>query len=134
MAFRSSLKLAPRFFGPYRVMERIGLVAYKLHLPTGLLIHDVFHVSLLKKKLGPISPTCQTLPPVSDTSEILPQPEEILQSWVIHKGTYRLKTEILVKWKGAPTEDATWENKWRFSKTYPGFILEDKDFPGGGGG
>ena len=56
----------------------------------------------------------KTLPPVSDTLAILHQPEEILQSRVIHKGTYNPKTEILVKWKGAPTEDTTWENKWRF--------------------
>lgn len=134
VAFRSSLKLAPRFFGPYRVLERVGPVAYKLELPPGSQIHDVFHVSLLKKKLGPIAPISQDLPPISDNSEILPQPEAILQSRVVRKGNYRPKTEILVKWRGAPTEDATWENKWYFSRTYPSFILEDKDISSGGGG
>ena len=43
-------KLSPRFIGPYEVLERIGLVAYRLALPPELAkLHNVFHVSMLRR-------------------------------------------------------------------------------------
>lgn len=103
-------------------------MAYKLELPAGSYIHNVFHVSLLKKLVGPVPPAALELPTMSeDTSTILPQPECILDRRIICKGAYRPKSEILVKWAGTQLEDATWEDQRRFLKAYPKFISADKD-------
>ncbi|KAD2805301.1 hypothetical protein E3N88_38678 [Mikania micrantha] len=51
--FKKRGKLSPRFVGPFKILERIGSVAYRLELPPELSnIHDVFHVSNLKKCLA----------------------------------------------------------------------------------
>ena len=43
-------KLSPRFIGPFEVLERIGIVAYRLALPPNMSgVHEVFHVSMLRK-------------------------------------------------------------------------------------
>ena len=41
--------MAPRYCGPYEVLAKIGLVAYQFTLPPNIKVHDVYHVSLLKK-------------------------------------------------------------------------------------
>jgi hypothetical protein len=47
LRFGTKIKLALRYIGPFKVMKRTGLVAYKLALPLYLAKIDVFHVSFL---------------------------------------------------------------------------------------
>ncbi|XP_062115438.1 uncharacterized protein LOC133829691 [Humulus lupulus] len=51
--FRKKGKLSPRFVGSFEILERIGQVAYWLSLPPALSgVHNVFHVSMLRKYLS----------------------------------------------------------------------------------
>lgn len=126
VAFRSSLKLSPCFYGPFEILEKINSVAFRLRLPENAKIHSMFHVSLLRKHLGDRPSPMSALPPITDDSIILPAPEKILERRVVQKGCYRPMTEVLVKWMGALEEDATWENLRRFSKAYPTLSLRTR--------
>ena len=110
---RPTKKLQPRYLGPFRILEIINPVAYKLELPEGYKIHNVFHASLLKKHN--ISNEEQ-FPKRSKTEpqpvQLYQQPEweieEILDTRITRKGQQHQK-EYLIKWKDYPLWDATWE-------------------------
>ncbi|KAL6188795.1 hypothetical protein ACLB2K_040186 [Fragaria x ananassa] len=61
--------LATKYYGPFEVTEKIGEVVYRLKLPTEAKIHNVFHVSLLKKKLGDTVTAEAQLPPIIDVDK-----------------------------------------------------------------
>ena len=51
--FRKKGKLSPRYVGPYKILKRVGKVAYELELPAELAaVYSIFHISLLKKCVG----------------------------------------------------------------------------------
>jgi hypothetical protein len=72
--FRVNKKLAPRYIGPFSILEKCGSVAYKLDLPPSLAgVHDIFHVSQLKKCLK--APVDVVLPEVTPLEADLSYPE-----------------------------------------------------------
>ncbi|THH03770.1 hypothetical protein EW145_g6019 [Phellinidium pouzarii] len=101
-----SAKMEDKWFGPYKVVERVGAGAYCLKLPsTWKKVHPVFNVVLLKPANKPVFESQQAPsppPPVVLDNEEEYEVDEILDS-CIHRG----KLQYLVKWTGYM--DPTWQ-------------------------
>ncbi|WVZ73569.1 LOW QUALITY PROTEIN: hypothetical protein U9M48_021858, partial [Paspalum notatum var. saurae] len=113
-------KLAPRYVGPFKITERCGSVAYRLELPPHLVaVHDVFHVSQLKK--------CLRVPEeVIDTSQIQIQPDLTYEEKPIRildqkqRATRRRAINFYkVQWSNHFEEEATWEQEEFLRTKYP---------------
>jgi hypothetical protein len=59
-------KIKPKFHGPYKIMHRVGKVSYKLELPEGSNIYNVFYMSCLKKAMGQFISTSDDLPSLDE--------------------------------------------------------------------
>jgi hypothetical protein len=120
---RPSKKLDYRRLGPFKIIQKIGKVAYKLDLPSSMKIHNVFHVSLLeptiKNKFQ--GRTQEPPPPVDIEGEEEFEVEEILDSRLFRRhGQYR------VHWVGYHVSEATWE-PWELLKNAPEKVQEFHD-------
>lgn len=71
---KTHIKLQSKFYGPFRVIAKVGKVAYKLLLLEKTQIHPVFHVSQLKKHVGPQAIPCADLPLVGEDGRIKTEP------------------------------------------------------------
>lgn len=122
LATRQNEKLAPKFYGPYEFIQRVG---NKLQLPPTAMIHNVFHISQLKPAIGPHN-THSPLPhQLSADMVLLTDPAEVLGVRNHSQGQLIL-TEVLTKWKDLPEFDATWEDYHSILTLFPSFRLEDK--------
>lgn len=119
MALRKQLKLSSKYYGPYKILAKIGSVAYKLELPVDSKVHLVFHVSLLKKKMGSAIVVQSNLPSTRKDGQFTVQPVAILQRQMIKKDN---ATEVkgLVQWSNLLPED-TWEDYSFLKAKFPSF-------------
>ncbi|CAJ0935514.1 unnamed protein product [Ranitomeya imitator] len=99
----SSRKFKPRFIGPYKISEIINPVSFRLALPPSFAIHNVFHISLLRRYVVPVVPSVDPPAPVLVEGELEYVVEKILDSRFS-----RRKLQYLVKWKGYGQEDNSW--------------------------
>jgi hypothetical protein len=98
-------KLAPRYIGPYQILSKRGEVAYQLSLPENLsVVHDVFHVSQLKK--------CLRVPEEQLPVEGLEVQEDLTYVEVADRVTRRKTIGMCkVRWNHHSEEEATWERE-----------------------
>ncbi|KAL1208034.1 hypothetical protein V5N11_008182 [Cardamine amara subsp. amara] len=118
VVYRSNKKLAPKYYGPYKILDKCGEVAYKLDLPAESQIHPVFHVSQRKILVG-------NVPTTNHLSSMFPsvfekEPENILERKMVNRQG-RAVTKVLVKWVNEPVEEATWEFLFDVQKKFPDF-------------
>jgi len=73
-------KLSPEHYGPYKVLQKIGTMAYKLELHATSRVHPVFHVSCLKKVIGNKLPVQTILPEHDEEGKIILEPEAIIET------------------------------------------------------
>jgi hypothetical protein len=118
--FGVKVKLAPRYIGPYQILARRGEVAYQLSLPENFsVVHDVFHVSQLKKCLRVPE---EQLPveglEVQEYLKYIEKPTQIIETAdrVTRRKTIRM---FKVRWGHHSEEEATWEREDDLMDKYP---------------
>lgn len=96
-------KLMPKYVGPFRVVERVGELAYKLQLPPSMRVHPVFHTCLLKpwKRSDRHQPPPLPIP-------VAGEPEYEVEHVLAHRGA-GARRSYLVRWRGYDAEHDTWE-------------------------
>ncbi|GJS78386.1 putative reverse transcriptase domain-containing protein [Tanacetum coccineum] len=118
-------KLAPRYVGPFEIVERVGNVAYRLKLPHELsCVHDTFHVSNLKKCLA--EPDVQVPLDEIKIDENLRFVEEPIE--IVDRDVKKLKRRriplVKVRWNSRQGAEYTWEHEDQFRKKYPHLFSE----------
>jgi hypothetical protein len=117
-------KLAPRYIRPFPILEKCGIVAYKLDLPPSLArVHNIFHVSQLKKCLK--APMDVVLPEVTPLEVDLSYPGHLIKILDQKDRVTRRKTIKFLKIQRSnhSEEEATWESEDFLCSRHPKFVL-----------
>ncbi|GJX89768.1 putative reverse transcriptase domain-containing protein [Tanacetum coccineum] len=113
-------KLNPRYIGTFKILERIGPVAYKLDLPEELSnVHSTFHVSNLKKCLSDESLVIPMKElQLDDKLNFVEEPVEIMDQEVKQLKQSRIPI-VKVRWNSKRGPEFTWEREDQFHAKYP---------------
>ncbi|MCI15906.1 hypothetical protein A2U01_0037046, partial [Trifolium medium] len=122
---RINRKLAARFYGPFKIIQKVGEVAYKLQLPDSSKIHPVFHISLLKKAVGNYQILGELPKELDSVAEEEIYPDKVLGSRVTMQEGVPV-SQSLIQWKHKSIDDITWEDNDVLRGQFPEFNLEDK--------
>ncbi|PNX64990.1 hypothetical protein L195_g054307, partial [Trifolium pratense] len=98
-------KLLPKYYGPFKVVDKMGAAAYQLELPKDAAIHNVFHVSQLKVCHDPTAAIVHNIPGFMSQPPTR-VPERILERKMVKRGRVAA-TKVLVQWKDTPPDMAT---------------------------
>ncbi|GJW16155.1 hypothetical protein Tco_0020288 [Tanacetum coccineum] len=123
--FGKKSKLAPRYVGSFGILERIGLVAYRLRLPEELSsVHDTFHVSNLKKCLADANlhvPLNEIK--IDKTLHFVEEPVEIMDRGI--RSLKRSKISLVkVRWNSKSGPEFTWEREDHMKFKYPRLFVD----------
>ncbi|GKE85626.1 hypothetical protein Tco_1559368, partial [Tanacetum coccineum] len=114
------MKLNPRYVGPFKVLEKVGAVTYKLEIPQELsMVHNTFHVSSLKKCYAdePLAFLLDGLH-IDDKLHLVEEPVEIIDHEVKRLKQSRIPI-IKVQWNSKRGLEFIWEREDQFRKKYP---------------
>jgi hypothetical protein len=105
-------KLSPRYIGPFPILEKCGKVAYKLELPPSLAgVHDIFHISQLKKCLK--APVDVVLPEVAPLKTDLTYPEHPIK--ILDQKSRVTRRKMIkfykIQWSNHTEQEVTWESE-----------------------